>query len=41
MGQFAGGTFYMDQYGSHWFEDMTPFEVKLALSQKFLDDLEG
>lgn len=41
MGQFRGGTFYADCNGSHWFADMTPYEAKIALSQKYLEDLEG
>jgi hypothetical protein len=41
MGQFRGGTFYADENGSRWFADMTPYEVKVALSQQLLEDLEG
>jgi hypothetical protein len=41
LGQFRGGTFYADEKGSQWFADMTPYEVKLALSEQLLEDLEG
>jgi hypothetical protein len=41
IGKFHDGVFYSDTNGSQWFDGMTMYEAKMALSAQLLEALEG